>query len=143
MPITILRIFNPYGIGQEEPYLVPYIINRLVKGDVIKLRMPEAIRDLIYVTDAVDAIAVSSMNQKKELKIYNIGSGRNTRVIDFLHTAEKIFQTKANIEVIGNKYEEVAFMVADNKKAIKELKLKINTELKDGIQKIKESLEST
>ena len=32
-------------------------------------------------------------------------------------------------------------MVADNKKAIKELKLKINTELKEGIKKIKESLD--
>ena len=143
LPITILRIFNPYGIGQEEPYLVPYIINRLVEGEVIKLRMPEAIRDLIYVTDAVEAIAVAGMNQKKQLNIYNIGSGRNTRVIDFLHTAEQIFQKKANIKVVGNKFEEVKFMVADNKKAIKELKLKINTELKDGIQKIKESLEST
>ena len=81
------------------------------------------------------------MNQKKQLNIYNIGSGRNIRVIDFLHTAEQVFNKKANIEVIGNKHEEVGFMVADNKKAIKELKLKISTELKEGIKIIKASLD--
>jgi nucleoside-diphosphate-sugar epimerase len=142
-PITILRIFNLYGEGQKEPYLVPYIINRLVKDELIELRMPDAKRDLIYVDDAVNAIIAASVHQKNQLKIYNIGSGRNVRVIDFLHTAEQIFQKKAKIKVVGDKYKEVPSMVADNKKALKELRLIINFGLKDGIQKIKESIESS
>ncbi len=142
-PITILRIFNLYGEGKKEPYLGPYIINRLVKDELIELRMPDAKRDLIYVEDVVNAIIAASMHQRNQLKIYNIGTGRNVRVIDFLHTAEQIFQKKAKIKVVGDKYKEVPSMIADNKKALKELRLIINFNLKDGIQKIKESLESS
>jgi nucleoside-diphosphate-sugar epimerase len=139
-PITILRMFNIYGEGQKEPYLVPYIINRLVKGEIIELRMPNALRDFIYVEDAVGAIITAGMNKSRQLNIYNIGSGKNVRVIDFIRTTEIIFQKTANIEMIGNKYDEVHSMIADNRKVIKELKFKINTELTDGIQKIKQCM---
>jgi len=137
VPITILRIFNPYGIGQKEPFLAPYIINRLLDGSVIKLRMPDAIRDFIYVNDVVDAIILAGEKIKNELNIYNIGSGLPIKVIEFVNFAKEVFDIEPRIEVIGGEDFEPNQMLANNKKAVNDLGIELKTDLKEGLEIIK------
>jgi nucleoside-diphosphate-sugar epimerase len=133
IPITVLRIFNVFGAEQPEPFIVPYVVNKLINGNTIEIKMPEAVRDFIHISDVIDAMILSATHSNKNFNIYNIGTGISTRIIDLITTAEKIYDKKADI--IFNKSNEgkPCNIVADNSKALKELGWKINFDLQRGL----------
>ena len=141
VPSISLRIFNVFGEGQKEPFLVPYVINRLIKGKSVALRMPEAIRDFVYVEDVIDAMIKAGNHNNKTFGLYNIGTGIPTRIIDFLHVAEEIFEKKTKVKIVGAKPGELHSMVANNSKAIRELGWKANFDLQAGLLSMKHSIE--
>ncbi|MBI3076373.1 MAG: NAD-dependent epimerase/dehydratase family protein, partial [Deltaproteobacteria bacterium] len=92
VPSVVLRLFNVYGPGQEPAYLVPYILECVVRREPIRLRMPDAVRDFVYVDDVVEAfIRAASFCRllgpgrgDDPFEVFNIGSGVPTRVRDVL-----------------------------------------------------------
>lgn len=140
VPSTCLRLFNVFGEGQKEPFLVPYVVNRLVKGEYIFLRMPEGVRDFVYVADVVDAIIRAGIHLNEGFSIYNIGSGIGTRVIDFLAIVEEVFERTPQIEIIDSKVSELSTMVSDSSKARKELGWKQRTSLREGLLSMRTSV---
>lgn len=77
LPITVLRLFSLYGIGERLPRLVPYIIQAARKGDPIELTPGEQVRDYVYADDAAEAfwraLAVPAAGNK--LRVLNVGTG--------------------------------------------------------------------
>jgi len=86
---TALRMFNVYGPGQNidnirqgmaSIYLY-YILKKkpiLVKGSL------DRYRDFVYIDDVVDCWIKVIDNKKTYGKVYNLGSGRKTRVSQLL-----------------------------------------------------------
>lgn len=78
--LVIFRIFNVYGPGQKENFLIPTILSQLteVKKEIV-LGDVEAKRDYIYIDDVVDAF-VRTLERKTSpgLSIYNICTGIGT-----------------------------------------------------------------
>lgn len=97
IPSVVLRLFNVYGEGQHPSFLVPYITNSLIEKKTIQLRMPNALRDFIYVGDVAESLIKASKLRDPGFKTFNIGSGHATRVIDFVHHAEKAFGAAVGI----------------------------------------------
>jgi nucleoside-diphosphate-sugar epimerase len=73
LPVTILRPFNTYGIGQSAYFLIPKIIDQVLHAERIELDSLTPKRDYIYIDDLVDAIAVS-LGKTQSGSIYNLGS---------------------------------------------------------------------
>jgi nucleoside-diphosphate-sugar epimerase len=84
---TALRIFNMYGPGQKEPFLIPYVINRLSENKPIILKAPGAVRDFIHVTDVAMVFILSCAHEHGGFKALNLGTGIGISVREM---AEKI-----------------------------------------------------
>jgi nucleoside-diphosphate-sugar epimerase len=78
---------NPFGPGQPESRATYGIVNRLahlalenkplvIYGDGMQLR------DYIYIDDAVDALLTMGASELSEGRMYNVGTGIGTRLVD-------------------------------------------------------------
>lgn len=118
---TVLRLFNVYGPGQHPSFLVPYVVQCLKERRPIFLRMPEGIRDFVYVADVVDALFKAARLSNQGIKVFNIGSGRAVRVQDMIRVAERVFGQAVAVEEAAVHPDEIAAVVADTSQARDEL----------------------
>jgi len=80
-PLITARLGLVYGSGQAADFLVPSLISACVEGRAITLRRPRDRRDLVHVSDVVEALcrlAVSDVGSD----IINIGSGEAISVAE-------------------------------------------------------------
>jgi UDP-glucose 4-epimerase len=113
--ILILRYFNPIGQKyyemKEEPNgipnnLFPYLLkvyfgeidNLTIFGSNYNTLDGTCVRDFIHVSDLATAHIVSCdaiLNKKiSGLKIYNVGTGKGTSILELINSFEKVNQTK-------------------------------------------------
>lgn len=92
VPITILRLFNIYGPGQFDAFLVPTIVNQINAGKEIRVKDLAPRRDYVYVLDVVEAM-VKAMASPKGLRVFNIGSGVSHSVADLIRTIQDVWGT--------------------------------------------------
>lgn len=142
VPSVVLRLFNVYGPGQHPSFLVPYIVDCLRQGRRISLRMPEALRDFIYVDDVVDALVRASSFSAACFRVFNIGSGQATRVIDLVHLAEEIYGEAVGIDVVGPHTGERSAVVADITRASQELGWRPQHDVRAGLVAMMAALEA-
>ena len=133
---NIIRLFNVYGEGQSSTFLVPYVLNKIINGEMLKIRMPNAARDFIHVSDVVNAMILLTNHSNPNFNVFNIGTGISTRIIDLINLVEEVCEKKANIALKDHYQGELNNMVANNSKAIKKLKWRVEIELQKGLHSI-------
>ena len=87
-PAIILKLCNTFGRKNERGYIVEYLITEMLKGKSPQVGTPEAVRDLMYVSDHVSAYLKAlefTLPGPKEIKriseknpiafTFNIGNG--------------------------------------------------------------------
>jgi UDP-glucose 4-epimerase len=140
----LLRYFNPIGahpsseIG-ELPIgvpnnLVPFITQTAagireklnVFGDDYNTPDGTCIRDYINVVDLARAHVVSikrllDKKNKKNLEVFNLGTGRGLSVMEIIKSFEKTTGTKLNYQIVGRRSGDVEKVYADTAFANKEL----------------------
>lgn len=126
---AILRFFNIYGAKQGKGFLIPDIIEKYRAGGEIKIIDPEARRDFVYISDAVSAL-IMAVDARG---IYNIGSGRGTRIWEVYSLIRNEMGAKEVIEKVIKRNEHT--LIADAAKAEKELGWKPKVSLKEGIRR--------
>ncbi|TGM56522.1 NAD-dependent epimerase/dehydratase family protein [Leptospira adleri] len=117
MDVRILRLFNVFGPGQKDNFLIPSIINQVLEKKEIRVLDLKPKRDYVFLQDVVDAI-VSAFKPLGGFHIFNIGSGQSYSVEEVI----RIIQKAANISlpVISNfveRKEEISDVIADISKA--------------------------
>lgn len=85
---TIFRFYTVYGHGQNllnaNQGLLSIYLSYIVSGKPIILKgSKDRIRDIIHVTDVVDALFLSMKNDSSKNKTYNLGTG-NSYTIEYL-----------------------------------------------------------
>jgi nucleoside-diphosphate-sugar epimerase len=127
LPVTIVRIFNPIGVGMHERFLIPKIISQVkdfqvgARSDVEVSRL-DSKRDYINIKDVANAIATIAENDPKE-GIYNIGSGvatSNGELIELILSNSKI-STRPNIIETSPSPEPLVAIQADISRLKKDL----------------------
>ena len=96
---TIFRLYTTYGAGQNlenrEQGLVKIYLAYILKGEPVVVHgSGDRIRDIIHVSDVVNAIYLSIFNFKTFRQIYNLGSGQTIQVkqiIEHLYDSMGIF----------------------------------------------------
>lgn len=86
---TIFRLYTTYGAGQnlanQEQGLVKIFLSYILKGERVKVHGSVGrIRDIVHVSDVVDAIYQSAFNEKSYSNIYNLGSGTTITVAQII-----------------------------------------------------------
>lgn len=110
-PAVILKACNTFGRKNERGYIVEYIITEMLKGRSPELGTPEAVRDLMYVDDHVDAylkVTEFKMPETKEMKnilekdpiafTFNIGNGLEFTMKEIAQKIGEIIGFKGEIK---------------------------------------------
>lgn len=93
---TIMRIFNVYGGGQRENFIVPTLLKQLSKGNQLELGNIYDKRDYLYIEDLISAIEALVRNRQRlsHFEIVNIGSGIPISVEDIVKELKRILNRK-------------------------------------------------
>jgi dTDP-L-rhamnose 4-epimerase len=103
-----LRFQNVYGPGQslKNPYTgIISIFTTAIKNNKPIQIFEDGLmtRDFIYVEDVVDAIILCSGNKNVIGKVYNVGSGVQTTVLDVAKTLASLINPLIEIKLTGEK----------------------------------------
>lgn len=97
-PAMVVRPGNLFGPGQNQSKFIPYVIERLKKGEVLNVSPCEQKRDFIYVDDFAEAVHGLLDNADKCVgEIVNVSSGNSVslkEIIEFykseLHSISEV-----------------------------------------------------
>lgn len=137
LPVTTIRPFNVFGIGQAKHFLIPAIIEQaLDAGNEIVVKDLAPKRDYVYLEDLVTAL-LATLDKPDGYSTYNIGSGVSLSVQEAIEIIQDVAGTKKKIvcdQAIRN--NELMDVVADISKAGRELAWKPEHSFRAGIAKI-------
>jgi nucleoside-diphosphate-sugar epimerase len=129
----ILRPSNAYGPKQKIFFLIPDMLKKLKKKKIIVNNIYIK-RDLIYISDLVDAI-IKSLSLKSRFDIINIGSGKSYNIKKIILTLQKICGVYYPIKNKGLKRpNEILSTQLNINKAKKILKWKPLYNLENGLK---------
>ncbi|MCK4427763.1 MAG: GDP-mannose 4,6-dehydratase [candidate division Zixibacteria bacterium] len=134
----ILRMFNVYGPGQRNYFLIPTILSQFRDGNnKITLGNIHDKRDYIFIEDVVEAIMIMLKKRLSEnLNIFNVGSGKPHSASDIVKIIEEILGKKLRINVDRSRFRKDEFPeeYADIKK-MSSLGWSPKHDLKAGLEK--------
>jgi len=136
LKIDIIRPFNLYGIGQDDRFLIPFLINQcLNKGNSIFIQNLKPKRDYLYIEDFIDILLKVINNETRDLRILNAGSGVSYSVAEIIELIfKKMDITKKIVEKGTKRKGEIFETVADIVQAKKLLGWKPRYNLEDGLE---------
>lgn len=84
---TTLRITNPYGFGQPAGRRAYGVINFLIHRALADETLPiygdgSQLRDYVFIGDVVSALLLAGADRRSDGRVYNVGSGVGTSMID-------------------------------------------------------------
>ncbi len=137
LPVTIIRPFNVYGIGQAKHFLIPAIIEQVLgMGSEIRVKDLAPRRDYVYMEDLLTAL-VATIGRTDGYGVYNIGSGVSLSVQEVIRIIQDVAGTEKKIvseQLI--RHNELMDVVADISKAKQKLAWKPEHSFRAGIEKI-------
>ena len=132
---VILRLFNIYGIGQSEQFLISKIVQQIKHNNVINVFDLKPKRDFVYIDDVVDAF-ICAMSIDDGLFKFNIGTGQSYSVEEVIYFIQEILGTSLPIcsKEISRK-NEISDVKADISYAKNILNWKPKYNIQDGLKK--------
>lgn len=136
VPVTIIRPFNVYGIGQPKRFLIPVIIGQVLNGNTIRIENLEPKRDYVYLDDLIDALELT-LSRRELYGVYNIGNGYSLSVKELIDIIQIEAKTEKEVVSAGMcRRNELMNVVADISRARTELGWEPKTTLTEGIRQI-------
>lgn len=133
----IIRPFNIYGPGQNEDFLIPSILKQIRENNKVELNDPEPRRDLLFVTDMVDAYLKAGEFKNSKFEIFNIGFGKSYSVNEIVEIVLQLIDKKIEVKYTGERRQnEIMDTVANISKASKKLNWHPEIELQKGLVSI-------
>ncbi len=129
-----LRLFNVYGPGQNNNFLIPSILNNVFNKEIIQLLNPKPKRDFIYIDDVIDAI-IRSFSINDNYQTLNIGSGISYSVEEIANIIQDLAKTNMPVKYLNIEREnEINDVIANIENAAKYIGWKPQTNIKKGIK---------
>ena len=148
-----LRFFTVYGPWGRPDMALFKFVDDILKNKKIKVyNKGDHIRDFTYIDDITDGIIkLLKLDLKKDLnfnlkkpspsssicpwRIYNIGSNKKIKLMEFIHVIEKILNKKAKIQYLPLQKGDVKTTYANISKIKSDAKYKPSTDLYKGVSK--------
>jgi GDP-4-dehydro-6-deoxy-D-mannose reductase len=133
LPVTVARPFNIFGPGQRPEFLIPTLLDQIVRGQDIRVKDLTPRRDFLFVDDLADGI-VRTLNCPDALRIINFGSGLSYSVREIIDIAQAAAGT--NLPVVSDEEPrtgDIPDVRADIRLARELLSWEPTTSLRDGI----------
>lgn len=90
-PVLVFRCFSLFGPYDDPLRIVPKTLLSFIRGTAPSLMNPKAVRDFIFVQDAVELL-IEGMDRAEELKgeIFNVGTGNEKTLEDVVSAAQGV-----------------------------------------------------
>lgn len=120
-PVVTIRNFNTYGENQNVwgySAVIPAFIEAALKNKPLRIEGDGAqTRDFLYVKDAVDAYwTVIDKMPKAKGEIFNIGTGKETKIIDLAKKTLEAAKSKSTIQFVSARKGDLPALCADIEK---------------------------
>lgn len=115
---VVLRPFNIFGPGQRDDFLIPEIVGQIKSRDQVTLKDLTPRRDLLYISDAVDAYVKAASYDGSNFEVFNIGFGKSFSVRAVAETLIRLSKKDMPLTSLETKRRgEISETVADIRKA--------------------------
>ncbi|MDH3277480.1 MAG: NAD-dependent epimerase/dehydratase family protein [Nitrosopumilus sp.] len=135
-----LRMFNVFGIGQNEKYYgaISKFVENILKNKPIEINGDgEQTRDFIGILDVVEAFNCAIKNiQGKKGDVFNIGTGKSISINELVKMILRIADKKIEVKNKKQNKSEIKFSVADVTLAKIELGFIAKQKLEDQLIKL-------
>jgi len=142
LQVTALRFQNVYGERQSfrNPYtgILSAFANRMRQDLEINI-FEDGLesRDFVHVADAVSAIELAINRRSPGYRVYNVGSGVRTSIMDVAAELKRLTGSKAELKITGDfRVGDIRHCYADLGAARKELGYRPRVALKDGLERL-------
>ena len=139
LDITVTRFANVYGLRCHG--VIHDFLDKLAKNpgklEIIGTGLQS--RDLVHVSDVVDALVIVGSNESTNGKTYNLGFGTTTKIIDLAKMMLKILglEKKTFVTTTGVSWQgDINTIWFDISKAKKELNWNPKVSLEDSIKEV-------
>ncbi len=136
---VVLRLSNPYGEYIRNDNLqgiIPVCLQKILQGSTIEIWGDgSAVRDYLHVDDVVEALYGASFYQG-ERKLFNIGSGVGTSILELLDLMKTVTDTDVKATFVKSRGCDIDVNYLDNNLARKELAWTPAVSLETGMQKV-------
>jgi len=137
---VIVRLFNSYGPGEypgQYRNVIPNFLRLAIREEPLPITgSGEEIRDFNYVGDTVQGITKAMFCATNAGDVFNIASGKGTRIIDLANSINTLTGNKAGITRIGaRKWDSITKRIGVIDKAKKILGYAPETPVEDGLRK--------
>ncbi len=137
-PLTILRLFNVYGEGQNSDMFIPQILESCFNGNSFKMTKGKQTRDFIYIDDVVSAFFKAATYKEMRAEIFNIGSGKSHSMSHIAKLIASEFSKSEILEfgALNYRENEIWKSEANITKSAQVLNWKPKFSLNSGIKKV-------
>jgi nucleoside-diphosphate-sugar epimerase len=138
-PMTLLRPFNTYGRKRNTHFVVERIMSQMLNDEsVVKLGDPHPTRDLMYVSDHVQAYLTCLGNEKALQRTFNFCTGTGTSILDLSEHIRDLTGYGGRIEwnTLPPRPLDIEVLIGDNSKALEVLDWKPKVGLMEGLKKV-------
>jgi CDP-glucose 4,6-dehydratase len=139
--VEIPRFVNIYGPGDFNfSRIIPRVINSVLQGEKPKIWDVGAVRDFLYIDDAISAyllLAEKRFRQDERNRIFNFGTTKPVRILDLAENIVKLLSNnKIKVQVSSppkEREKEILKQYVSIEKAYKRLEWKPKVSLEKGL----------
>lgn len=136
---VILRLFNSYGPGERPGRyrnVIPNFMQKALAGEPLPLTgTGDEIRDFNFVADTVQGISKAMFADTKPGSIFNVSSGKGTRIRDLAEKINAITGNTGGIEFKERRaWDTIATRIGNMNKAHQELGYEPQVALDQGLE---------
>lgn len=142
VPVEVPRFVNIYGPGDSKlDRIVPKTIKALISGKNPEIFDVGAVRDFLFVDDAIDAyliLAEKRLPNKKRVRVFNFGSGQPVEIRRLAQKLVSLYGKGRRLKIHSLpevREKEIVKQYVSIKKAKDELGWRPRTGLDEGLKK--------
>lgn len=138
--ISVLRLFNVYGPGQDlsnlkQGMISIYLSQLMFNKKIIIKGSKNRYRDFVYIEDVVKACIEISKFNKNEYEIFNICTGKKTKVVNLINKIIQIYKQSKEIIYEQSTLGDQFGIYGNNNKLLSLLKRFEFTNIDKGLKK--------
>lgn len=136
---VILRMFNIFGPGQDPTNkslgMINIFLNMAIKDNKVQVKGSlNRFRDFIFIDDVVEAWYQAATKTKSKNKIYNIGTGKKTTILQLLKIISKVIKKKIQISELKGTPGDFNGCYSNISKIKRDLNFRPKVSLENGLK---------
>ncbi len=134
-PIVVIRPFNAFGPYQSTRAVIPELIVKCLRGEVVLTTEGKQTREFNFVTDLAEGMISVALSDKVIGEIINLGTGRDIAIRNIANLIHKKTKSKSELRIGGlpTRPNEIWKMSSDASKAQKLLGWKPKVSFEEGL----------